>query len=106
MQATIDDFQMPLRFDGDDYQPERDDVRLTGQLLRVYFIMSMGHWRTLPELEALTGDPQASISAQLRHLRKDRFGGHTVEREYIGDGLYRYRLIVNEKSKVSMVLDS
>ncbi|KKL56177.1 hypothetical protein LCGC14_2247980, partial [marine sediment metagenome] len=35
---------------------------------------------TLCEIEDLTGDPPASISAQLRHLRKERFGAHTVER--------------------------
>ena len=97
MQTVINDQQMALRFDGADYQPERDDPRLTSQLMRVYFVMAFGDWRTLPEIAELTGDPPASISAQLRHFRKERFGGHTVEREYIAAGLYRYRLIVNEK---------
>jgi hypothetical protein len=32
----------------------------------------------------------------LRHLRKPRFGGHTVEREYIKDGLYKYKLEVSK----------
>ena len=30
----------------------------------------------------------------MRHLRKPRFGGHTIEREHLGGGLYRYKLIV------------
>lgn len=79
-------------FDGADYIPIRDNARLTGQIKRIYSLMSDGKWRTLQEIEQETGDPQASISAQLRHLRKARFGGHTVKREHLGGGLYRYKL--------------
>ena len=93
MQLAID-FTAPPRFNGADYQPERDNERLSGQLLRIFDCMKGGQWRTLPQIAQLTGDPEASISAQLRHLRKPRFGGHTVNREYIADGLYRYQLIV------------
>ncbi len=88
------DFSAPVRFNGADYQAERDNDRLTGQLLRVFDCMKSGAWRTLPQIAQITGDPEASISAQLRHLRKTRFGGHTVNREYISDGLYRYQVIV------------
>lgn len=88
------DFTAPPRFNGADYQPDRDNARLSGQLQRVFDCMKGGQWRTLPDIAKITGDPEASISAQLRHLRKDRFGGHTVNREYIADGLYRYQLIV------------
>jgi hypothetical protein len=35
-------------------------------------------WLTLDELVKLTEYPAASISAQLRHLRKSRFGGFAV----------------------------
>jgi len=35
-------------------------------------------WLTLDELANLTHYPPASISAQLRHLRKARFGGYAV----------------------------
>ena len=83
------------RFDGSDYEPAMDDIRLTGQLLRVFSLMSDGAWRTLREIEDATGDPSASISAQLRHLRKDRFGGHLVEKRSRGMrivGLFEYRL--------------
>jgi hypothetical protein len=85
-----------MRFDGADYTPSRDDVRLTGQILRVWNVVSDGGWRTLRDIAQLTGDPEASVSAQLRHLRKPRFGGYTVEREYIVNGLYKYRLIKKE----------
>lgn len=84
-----------IRFDGAAYVPERDDIRLTAQLGRVWEAMRGGAWRTLRQLADTTGDPEASISAQLRHLRKDRFGGHTVERDYVGNGVYAYRLIPN-----------
>lgn len=90
-----------LRFDGADYVPERDDTRLTGQLLRVFGYMSSGAWHTLTEISAATGDPAASVSAQLRHLRKKRFGGHQVDREHVGDGLYKYRLVVKQAGEKS-----
>lgn len=59
-----------VRFDGSDYRPALDDARLAGQILRIFELMKDGAWRTLGEIAAATGDPQASISAQLRHLRK------------------------------------
>jgi hypothetical protein len=100
---TIKDPQLSLlnepghRFNGSDYDPEKDNVRLTGQLLRIYDVMKDGTWRTLAEIEAHTGDPQSSISAQLRHLRKPRFGSHIVNKRPRGkreSGLFEYQLIV------------
>ena len=72
---------------------------MAGQLLRIWNVMSDGRWRTLREIATLTGDPEASISAQLRHLRKPRFGAYEVEREYLRDGLYRYKVNVEAKTK-------
>ena len=89
-----------MRFDGSDYQPARDDVRLTGQLLRIWEATKGGDWRTLDQLADLTGDPPASISAQLRHLRKPRFGGHQVIKQHQGHGLYKYRVIPNKPEYV------
>jgi hypothetical protein len=37
-------------------------------------------WLTLDELAKLTKFPPASISAQLRHLRKPQHGGYVVEK--------------------------
>ena len=88
----------PLRFAGSDYSPAQDDVRLTGQLLRVFSLMADGRWRTLDEISLATGDPHASISAQLRHLRKERFGGHQVNKRSRGQrehGMFEYQLVVN-----------
>ena len=91
-------FKLPLkpRYNGSDYIPERDDRRLTGQILRVAECMQDGRWRTLSEIEAVTGDPAASISAQLRHLRKRRFGSHTINKDYLGSGLWTYQLLLQE----------
>lgn len=83
------------RFDGPSFDPVFDQARLTKQLGRVFDAMRDGEWRTLGEIGAITGDPQASISAQLRHLRKPRFGGYTIEKRRRGlpeHGLYEYRL--------------
>ena len=77
-------------FNGSDYVPERDDVRLSGQIKRVYVRMSDGLPRTFRQISNATGDPEASVSAQLRHLKKERFGGFIVEKEHVGNGLYRY----------------
>ena len=83
-----------MRFDGADYVPTRDDPRLSVQYWRIFFLMRDGEWRSLPAIQRATGDPPASISAQLRHMRKRRFGGHTVNRRYLGEGLYEYQLVV------------
>ena len=86
---------MTNRFNGEAYIPMRDDVRLTGQLLRVWACMRDGVHRSLADIARLTGDPAPSISAQLRHLRKPRFGGHTVSKQYQGNGLYTYHVAPN-----------
>jgi hypothetical protein len=91
--------QSEFRFNGADYIPSRDDARLSGQILRVWECMKDESWRTLREIATITGDPEASISAQLRHLRKERFGGHEVEREYVSNGLYKYRLLKSKEKK-------
>ena len=79
-------------FNGDDYQPDRDKERLRGQILRVYPVLKDGRWRTLRAIADTTGDPEASVSAQLRHLRKPRFGGYEIQKRYVRNGLYEYRL--------------
>ncbi len=83
-------------FNGDGYEPSRDDERLRGQIRRVYDLMVDGRWRTLDEIASRTGDPPASVSAQLRHLRKKRFGEFRVEKRRRGgesSGLWEYRLL-------------
>jgi hypothetical protein len=87
-------FEVAPRFDGAVYDPALDQQRLTKQLGRVYEVIRDGTWRTLDEIAMATGDPHASISAQLRHLRKARFGSHVIEkrRRQPTSGLWEYRL--------------
>ncbi len=89
--------KQPLEFDGHDYVPPRDDPRLSRQFWRVFDLMKDSAWRTLFDMARITGDPPASISAQLRHMRKPRFGSHTVNKRYIKDGMYRYQLVVRRE---------
>ena len=92
--------QIPLdfnaRFDGDDYDDRRDRSRLVGQIKRVFEYVEDGEWRTVQQIAEATGDPETSVSAQLRNLRKARFGGHNVEKRHAGNGLYFYRLTPTE----------
>jgi hypothetical protein len=85
-----------VMFDGATYVPERDNERMTGQILRIWDVMVNGEWYTLSEISTITGDPEASVSTRLRDFRKSKFGSHTVEKEHLGNGLYKYKLIVNE----------
>ncbi len=80
--------------DGTTFEPTRDRKRLNAQMQAVYNFMAHGQWRTLADIAAATDYPQASVSARLRDLRKSRFGGYTVERRYIANGRYQYRLEV------------
>ena len=83
-------------FDGPDYDPELDHVRLRKQHERIRNLMLDGTWRTLAEIAEFTEDPEASISAQLRHLRKKRFGSFCLEKQRRGEaehGLWEYRLL-------------
>lgn len=88
-------------FNGPEYDPEQDEERLRNQYRRIFNLMKDRQWRTYKEIKRTTGDPESSISAQLRHMRKKRFGSHTVNRRARGDrsdGLFEYQLIPNEAS--------
>ncbi|MFZ0821429.1 MAG: hypothetical protein WAM91_15280 [Candidatus Acidiferrales bacterium] len=55
-----------------------------------------GGWMTLRELGELTGYGEASISAQIRHLRKEQFGGFLVAKRRRGlnkPGEWEYRIL-------------
>lgn len=82
-------------FDGATFDESQDAGRLKVQLERVRRLMSDQAWRSLADIEDATGYPQPSISARLRDLRKDRFGGFVVERRRVpgGRGLHEYRVL-------------
>jgi len=85
-----------VHFDGADYQPKKDYARLTTQLGKIHYFMSDGKWHKLSDISKGTGAPEASVSAQLRNLRKVRFGSHIIKPKRSGSygkGLYEYRLV-------------
>lgn len=89
-------------YNGPDYVPEFDYARLSKQTKRVFDVMLCANkrkeWLTLRELEERSETPQASASAQLRHLRKDRFGKHSILKRRRGNreaGLFEYYMIPN-----------
>ena len=85
---------------GPAYDPALDRERLAHQMDRIRGWMLLaseaGKWKTLREIEEMTGYPQASISAQLRHLRKSAFGGYIVRkrrRDQADKGIWEYIVI-------------
>lgn len=82
-------------FSGPDLTIE-DRRRLVNQLDILRSLMEDMEWRSLAEIEGATGFPQASISAQLRNLRKAPFGGNIIERRRrrVGKGTWEYRMLV------------
>lgn len=91
----------PLRFNGEAYVPQVDQPRLAGQheKLREFLLDRPGRWFTLAELGEALHEPPASLSAQLRHLRKPRFGHwHTPKRRRgeAARGLFEYTILPAE----------
>ena len=99
---------------GPAYEPAVDHDRLSKQMGRVLeYMLHSQKWKTLPEI---CGDlfyihetyfPEASVSAQLRHLRKQRFGGYIVEKRRLRlSGLWEYRVMPpkpNETTQLSLL---
>ena len=99
--------QVAKTFDGVTISFEHDQKRLTGQLKAVYEVIShrgsLRRWYTLAEIRMWVransyptiNASEASVSARLRDLRKEKFGGHTVNKRRRGDpkrGLWEYQL--------------
>jgi hypothetical protein len=100
-QLDIFDYVPPLphvRFHGETFDAALDSERLQKQQRRVHELMHDGAWRTLGEIEAATGDGQASISARLRSYASDEYLSqyYLKERRRRGDakrGIFEYRII-------------
>lgn len=82
------------RFRGRTIVESVDTPRLESQQQRVTALMSDGRFRTLAQISAATGYPEASISARLRDATRPEHGGFLKDRERVpGErGLWRYRL--------------
>lgn len=82
---------------GPAYSKEIDQPRLSNQMARIkHYMLGVG-WRTLREIEEATGYPQASISAQCRHLRKAKFGGYEVKKRRRTAGTWEYLIRARPK---------
>ena len=82
---------------GSDFDPDLDGARLLKQIDRILDLMKDGKWRTLREIANVTGDPEASISAQLRNARKE-WGRRVMEKRrrpsvHRSLGLWEYRIV-------------
>lgn len=77
---------------GPAYVKSLDGKRIKKQHEVIRDFMLGNGWKTLSEIETVLGYPQASISAQLRHLRKDRFGGFTVDKRRRTVGTWEYHV--------------
>ena len=76
-----------------DYAIDGTRIRKQHDVIRDTMLSDLLWW-TLDELEKATGYPQASISAQLRHLRKPEFGSFIVEkrRRVTDRGTWEYQV--------------
>lgn len=78
---------------GPAYEAAIDGPRIARQHEQIRDLCITGYWRTLSEIAKLTGYPEASVSAQLRHLRKPAFGEYIVDkRRRDGAGLWEYQV--------------
>tara|TARA_R110000765_G_C18527876_1_gene559144 strand:- start:126 stop:434 length:309 start_codon:yes stop_codon:yes gene_type:complete len=94
-----------MPFDGNTYNRDKDQHRLTGQYLKVFNLMKDARWRTLRTVADLIDAPEASVSARLRDFRKEKFGSHIVERDRNDQGLFFYRLIVRTPEPVQTEME-
>lgn len=109
-QSDLDDEEQ-LDFDGETYEREEDQERLNSQLARVRDALRDGQWRTLREIVSIIAhrnsiiDPEASISARVRDLRKDRFGAFVVRHRRRDDGgTWEYQIDHDATGQVQNVL--
>lgn len=93
-------------FSGEAYDEDRDCSALTGQLRIVFDIMSDQKWRSVRRIQQLMvrdygqselACPENSIQAQIRNLRKPKFGNYECPRKTMpgkrgGRGYSVYRL--------------
>jgi hypothetical protein len=80
-------------FAGETYLPQRDQVRLSGQMAAVESIMSDYMWHTLNEVATRCSGSEAGVSARIRDLRKPKFGSRIVKKRCNSNGLWEYLLL-------------
>lgn len=87
-----------VHFDSGVRLEREDHVRLGAQIARVRSVLADGGWWSVPRLHNAiffrfdVRDPEPSISAQIRNLKKTKHGGHAIERRRVGN-VYEFRLV-------------
>lgn len=79
-------------FDGRSFVASRDQVRLWGQLEATRVVLLDHQWHTLAEIAKRVNGSEAGVSARIRDLRKARWGSHTIDRQYVDAGIWKYRM--------------
>lgn len=84
---------------GPAYDKKRDVARTSAQMERIRkYMLASKDWQTLDQISAglvmlyEAHFPAASVSAQLRHLKRPEHGGYILDKRYIGNGLWAYKL--------------
>ena len=100
----MSELKLGADFDGETYDRKLDKPRLTGMLGRVYDAMKDGEWHTLRDLSDKSSGSEASVSARIRDLRKDKFGHFEVRRQRspCHKGLFYYKLINHEPEQINL----
>jgi hypothetical protein len=90
---------------GPAYDAKKDEPAITDQRNLIKALMVDGKWRTLFEIHAALNYPEASVSAQLRHLRKPQFGGWLVcKKRRLGQRVWEYRLTPSTPDQIQVEL--
>ena len=80
-------------FDGKFCDIPKDHLRLSRQFERVRDYMSDHQFHSVQEVAQALNIPENSASAQIRNLRKARFGARVIETQRCTDtGLFKYRM--------------
>jgi len=79
-------------FSGAGVETVDDNIRLGKQIDKVLSFIKNGEWFSLSQISEAINAPHASVSAQLRNLRKREHGSYIIERKNEGSGYHLYRL--------------
>lgn len=89
-----------MEFSGSHYNKEIDEARLERQIDRVLRVLQQNGWLTVTDIANKTGDPENSIQAQIRNLRKAKNGGFIIDAtRATKTGLFKYKLVGRNENK-------
>ena len=90
-----------MMFDGRTFDPEQDGQRLTSQLERVKGILLDGKVHQKADLMMAAGVfDSASLTARIRDLRKEKFGGYDVVSKRVAGGIWCYQMIIEKQRRL------